>query len=114
MGEYVEERASSLGEFFGDLNVGKLWRHWQAWRSVKQLATFDDYMLRDLGLRREDVDWASRLPISCNAVLALEDRGLRRGRQSLGDAAQWQVPVNGFTPRGPVQKVSARIVSEPA
>ena len=81
--EYIEEQAGALGEISTFLKLGGLLRHWQARRSLKQLASLDDYMLEDLGLKRSDVEWAERVPLTRNPVLALEER-VRRQRRSVG------------------------------
>jgi uncharacterized protein YjiS (DUF1127 family) len=83
MHEYFEDRAGALGEVASFFNLGTLWRHWQAHRSVKHLASLDDHVLRDIGLTRSDVEWAERVPLTQNAVLALEDR-IHRRRRSAG------------------------------
>jgi len=85
MHEYFEERAGELGEFTSILNLGALWRHWQAHRSVRHLASLDDHVLRDIGLTRDDVEWAEQVPLTQNAVLALDDR-VRRRRHRSADA----------------------------
>jgi uncharacterized protein YjiS (DUF1127 family) len=48
--------------------------NWQARRSVRKLLNMDDYMLRDTGTSRGDVEWAAGLPLTVNAALALEER----------------------------------------
>jgi uncharacterized protein YjiS (DUF1127 family) len=48
--------------------------NWQARRSVRKLLDMDDYMLRDTGTSRGDVEWAAGLPLTVNAALALEER----------------------------------------
>jgi uncharacterized protein YjiS (DUF1127 family) len=58
--EFLEERAFDLGEITSFLNPGALFRHWQARRSVKHLASLDDYLLRDIGLKRSDVGARAR------------------------------------------------------
>jgi len=83
MHEYLEDRAGALGELTSVLNLGALWRHWQAHRSVRHLASLDGHVLRDLGLTRDDVEWAEKVPLTQNAVLALDDR-VRRKRRSGG------------------------------
>jgi hypothetical protein len=45
----------------------------------------DDYLLRDIGVTRQDVRWASRLPLTVNAALALEERAFRRRRSGGGE-----------------------------
>ncbi len=37
-----------------------------------RLMVLDDAMLKDIGVKREDVIWASQLPLSVNASLELE------------------------------------------
>ena len=78
--EYIEARAGALGEITTFVNLGALFRHWQARRSVRHLASLDDYVLEDIGLKRSDVEWAERVPLTRNAVLALEERVRRRRR----------------------------------
>lgn len=82
MRDYALNRALSLGETGGGSLIARLIHNWQARRSVARLQTFDDYMLRDIGVAREDIAWAAGLPLTINAALGLEERSLRRsGRQ---------------------------------
>lgn len=60
--------------------LGRLVRNWKARRAVSQLDRFDDFLLRDIGVTREEVGWAAGLPLSVNAALALEERATRRRR----------------------------------
>ena len=53
-------------------------RNWKAKRRIAALANFDDYMLRDIGITRDEVQWAAGLPLTVNAALALEERAFRR------------------------------------
>lgn len=64
--------------------ISKLWDRFKAQRAlVKQqkidreafahLANLDDTMLKDIGVSRADVIWASKLPLSQNASLELEN-----------------------------------------
>ncbi len=41
-------------------------------QAFSHLLTLDDHILKDIGLTRDDVVWASRLPVSVNASLELE------------------------------------------
>jgi uncharacterized protein YjiS (DUF1127 family) len=54
--------------------------NWRARRAVAQLDRFDDFLLRDIGVTREEVRWAADLPLNLNATLALEERARRRRR----------------------------------
>ncbi|MEM7045166.1 MAG: hypothetical protein AAF543_20345 [Pseudomonadota bacterium] len=40
----------------------------------------DDQLLDDIGVTREELDWAIRLPLGVNAALALQDRAKKRRR----------------------------------
>ncbi|MFN4142212.1 DUF1127 domain-containing protein [Aestuariivirga sp.] len=80
MRDYALSRAISA-EATGALSL--LWRflsNWRARRAVARLDTLDDFLLRDIGVTREELRWASGLPLSVNAALALEERALRRRR----------------------------------
>jgi uncharacterized protein YjiS (DUF1127 family) len=78
--EFIKQHVGELGEITTFLNLSTLFQHWRARRSVKHLASLDDYLLRDIGLKRGDVEWAEQVPITQNAVLALEERVRRRRR----------------------------------
>ena len=78
MRDYALNRAISLEEGHGYSLVSRIWRNWQARRRVADLATYDDYMLNDIGITRDEVEWAAGLPLTVNAVLALEERSFRR------------------------------------
>ena len=78
MRDYALNRAISLEEGNGYSLVSRIWRNWQARRRVADLATYDDYMLNDIGITRDEVEWAAGLPLTVNAALALEERSFRR------------------------------------
>ncbi len=80
MRDYVLNRAISLEEGNGFSLVRRVWRNWQARKRVTDLSTYDDYMLNDIGVTRDEIQWAAGLPLTVNAALALEDRALRRRR----------------------------------
>jgi hypothetical protein len=44
------------------------------------MLVWDERLLSDVGVERDEVRWAATLPLSVNAALALEDRALRRAR----------------------------------
>jgi Domain of unknown function (DUF1127) len=78
MRDYALNRAISLEEGHGFSVVKRLWRNWQARRRVVDLSNYDDYMLKDIGVTRDEVQWASGLPLTVNAALALEERSFHR------------------------------------
>jgi uncharacterized protein YjiS (DUF1127 family) len=78
MRNYALTRAISLEEGNGFSIITRLWRNWQARKRIENLRTYDDYMLRDIGLTREEVQWAAELPLTVNSTLALEERAFKR------------------------------------
>lgn len=49
-------------------------------RRILPLLAHDDHILEDMGHRRDDILWASRLPLKVDALKALEEcRALRQG-----------------------------------
>ena len=59
-------------------SISRLLHNWAAQRKIAELDGLDDALLQDIGLNRSDLHWASRLPLSINAMVALEQRA-RRG-----------------------------------
>ena len=57
-------------------------RNWRARSKVRALHDLDDRMLADIGVRRDEVIWASYLPLTSNAALELENAAYRRRRRS--------------------------------
>ncbi len=80
MRDYALNRALSAGEASGGSLIARLWRNWTTRRAVSRLADYDDYILRDIGVTREDVSWAAGRPLTVNAALALEERSQARTR----------------------------------
>jgi len=78
MRDYALHRAESLGEFGIVSFVRRLVRNWKAKRRIVALGNFDDYMLQDIGITRDEVEWATGLPLTVNAAVALEERAFRR------------------------------------
>ncbi len=78
MRDYTLNRALSLSDAGGGAWITRWFRNWRSRRTVAQLEGFDDYMLRDIGVAREDITWAAGLPLTMNAALALEERSFRK------------------------------------
>jgi hypothetical protein len=57
-----------------------LFRNWRARRQVAVLAKCDNRHLKELGVLRDEVLWAMRLPLSQNSQLALEACAFMRER----------------------------------
>ncbi len=80
MRDYALSRAVSLDEVKGTSFLRRIFRNWLARRAIAKLENFDDYLLRDIGVKREDIHWAAGLPLTVNAALALEERSFRQRR----------------------------------
>ncbi len=68
-----------------EFQLPKLFRWWNiqrtrraSRRALKELSSLDDSMLKDIGISRADVDWASQLPKSVDASVELEIIARRR------------------------------------
>ena len=61
------------------------WRIWRQRRMDRQafqhMIALDDHILRDIGVTRSDVIWASRLPLSQNAALELQKLTLQKRKR---------------------------------
>lgn len=79
MRNYAMNRAAA-SESLGSALV-TLYHNWQAHREVARLSRYDDHMLKDIGVTRDDIYWVRHLPLSENPRLALEDRAFRRARE---------------------------------
>jgi uncharacterized protein YjiS (DUF1127 family) len=83
MKDYAHHQAQVSGSLEGEGIISRLIHNFQARRTVKQLSQMDDYMLRDLGVTREDIYWAYSRPFYVNAANALEERSSTRRRSNL-------------------------------
>ena len=82
MRDYALTRAVTLEEVAGASIISRIVRNWKSRRAVSKLYQFDDYMLRDIGVTRADLQWAAGLPLTMNAALALEERSTHRRRSA--------------------------------
>lgn len=80
MRDYALSHAHSFETAGAASVLGRFIRNWRARRAVTRLDSFDDYMLRDIGVTRGDVRWAAGLPLTVNAATALEERSTQRRR----------------------------------
>ena len=76
--EYPHRRVAPRWDFMiGQWIYGlaqSLQRRWRLYR----MQSLDDHLLDDIGITREELEWAIRLPLHINAALALQDRAKRR------------------------------------
>jgi uncharacterized protein YjiS (DUF1127 family) len=80
MREYALHQASQ--EFHGLLlgNLRRAAKNWFKRRMVRQVQDLDDYILKDIGLSRDDVTQALGLPLAYDPILELQRRLDRRRR----------------------------------
>lgn len=87
----LSERSSADGTALGSITGGviTLWRAAEEFyarfvnrRGVEAMLELDDSILRDMGVTRADVRWASRLPLSCRSGEELSRARGRRLRRS--------------------------------
>lgn len=81
MRDYALSRAHAAEATGSASSLGRLIRNWRARRAVARLDRLDDFLLRDIGVTREDLRWAAGLPLTVNAALALEERQASRPRR---------------------------------
>lgn len=72
MKNYALHQAEFGGFTPGSTNLATYYHNWQARRSVRSLAKLDDHLLRDMGVSRQCIETALRLPLSANPALYLE------------------------------------------
>lgn len=76
MREYIAFEAShrqAYGQFSG---VVRLFRNWLLRRDLKRLMALDDYLLRDIGLSRDDLRLLLRQPLNSDWQWEAERRQL--------------------------------------
>ena len=78
MRDYALSQASATGSI--GFSLATLFANWQARREVAKLEHCDDPALRQMGLTREDVRKALRLPLTENSRLALDQYAFLRSR----------------------------------
>ena len=79
---------TAIPSFPGRAIIGKLqarFHNWRVRRKVRALGELEDRMLQDIGVTREDIYWASRLPTAINAAHELE-RASQLRRRKVGGA----------------------------
>lgn len=84
MRDYALHRAMALGET-GGWSVSLFFRRWWARRFVRKLEQLEDHLLADIGVTRDDLQWAAGLPLSVNAAIALDELAKRKRLLARGD-----------------------------
>ena len=60
---------------------GAIYHNWKSRRAVAKLLDREDRILDDIGVTRDEIAWASHLPLSHNAACELERVAYRRRKQ---------------------------------
>ncbi len=74
-------RTDTLGERASNGKLAHLYRNWKARRQIRLLQDRDEKILDDIGVTRDELSWASRLPLTVNAAIALKDVSYRRRKE---------------------------------
>jgi uncharacterized protein YjiS (DUF1127 family) len=72
MRNYALYQAEFSGTLPGSGILTNVIENWRARKAVARLDRLDDFLLNDIGLSRSDIDKASRVPYSQNALVALQ------------------------------------------
>ncbi len=56
----------------------RLFNNWQTRGRIRALETYDERLLDDIGISREEVIWAANLPLGLNAAWELRHRSRAR------------------------------------
>lgn len=64
MREYILEQAQSRQPYGGLSMLVRVVKNWRARREMRHLASLDDYLLRDIGLSREELRALMRAPLT--------------------------------------------------
>jgi uncharacterized protein YjiS (DUF1127 family) len=71
-------QATTRAPIWNMSGIQQLWRNWRARRHIKALQDRSDAILFDIGVTRDEVSWASDLPLSKNAARELERTAYNR------------------------------------
>lgn len=63
--------------------ISRLLHNWNVRRKVRALDDQEDHILDDIGVQRDEIQWAARLPLTVNAAIALDDRASKRRQRTV-------------------------------
>jgi uncharacterized protein YjiS (DUF1127 family) len=82
MRDYILHQAEARDSTFAFPKLRRLVRSWLAKRSLRRLDHLDDYMLNDIGLTRDDLRFALRLPYDVDPIdemNSIREKRMRKG-----------------------------------
>ncbi len=87
MRDFALTRAIDIQAALPSNLLGRLLVNWRDRRRIGKLGHFDDHMLKDIGITRADLVWASHLPLSINPGIALQEQvGVRERKAAFTSA----------------------------
>lgn len=103
MRNYAIHQAEVSGSLPGTGILARYYRNWKARRAVAKLDHLDDFLLRDIGVSREDIFIASQLPLTLNAALALDEASRKHLRLEAQQVPQRRLAGNAGAVFSPVR-----------
>jgi uncharacterized protein YjiS (DUF1127 family) len=82
MRDYILHEAKARDSTFVFPKLRRLVRSWLAKRSLRRLDHLDDYMLNDIGLTRDDIHHALKLPYDLDPIdemSRIREQRMRKG-----------------------------------
>jgi uncharacterized protein YjiS (DUF1127 family) len=79
MREYMLHQAEACERTFAFAAVRRVLGNWWKRRTLRRLQDLDDHLLFDIGLTRDEIDRALRLPLSIDPVQEFSRRRIPRG-----------------------------------
>jgi uncharacterized protein YjiS (DUF1127 family) len=83
MREYMLHQAEALERTFAFAAIRRVLGNWWKRRTLRKLKDLDDHLLYDIGLTRDEIDRALKLPLSIDPVGEVSHRRIPR-RMRLG------------------------------
>lgn len=84
MREYILEQAQSRQPHGGLTMLVRMVKNWRARRQLRQLASLDDHLLRDVGLSREELRALARQPLTLDTQWEADRLRLIASRERAG------------------------------
>ena len=79
MRDYILHQAEAYERTFALAALRRVLRNWWKRRTLRKLQDLDDHLLYDIGLTRDEIDHALRLPLSIDPIGEFSRRRTPRG-----------------------------------